>query len=54
MTVNELINALAFYPRNTEVKVSLGEGSIGGADMTVEPSEDWPNAVVIFAEKETA
>ena len=55
MTVQELRALLVKYPADAEVKLCvLTDGSIGGADMSIEPSEDWPNAIVIFAEKEEA
>jgi predicted dinucleotide-utilizing enzyme len=53
MNIADLIELLREYPQDADVKISLMQGAIGGADLTVESSEDWPNAVVLFADPES-
>ena len=52
MTVRELRELLSEQAQDAEVKLCVLDGTKGGGDVTIEPSEDWPNAVVIFADAE--
>jgi hypothetical protein len=56
MTNRELIALLSDHPLDANVKLCVLDATptnfTGGGDMTIEPSEDWPNAIVIFADRE--
>lgn len=64
MTAKELIALLRTYHPDSDVKLcvlspaaDLSTGAappstMGGGDVTIEPSEDWSHAIVIFADAE--
>ncbi len=50
MTNAELQALLAQYAADADVMLCvLSDASIEGEDISIEPAEDFPNAIVIFA-----